>query len=99
VLTALVCLALVRFVPQTGGSACSVPLSRWPARAHPSPTLYSSTTCRNLTIFAVIAAHHLLREQQRATPLYRIYQEHLGLTPLTLTSSSAPMPSAFSPRC
>src|SRR3954469_19475256 len=54
-------------------------------RAHPSPILSSSSPCRNLTIFAVIAAMIFSASSSAPTPLYRIYQDHLGLTPLTLT--------------
>jgi MFS family permease len=55
------------------------------ARAHPSPTLFASSTCRKLTIFAVIAAITFSASSSAPTPLYRIYQDHLALTPLTLT--------------
>jgi MFS family permease len=55
------------------------------ARAHPSPTFFPSSTCRNLTIFAVIAAITFSASSSAPTPLYRIYQDHLALTPLTLT--------------
>lgn len=56
------------------------------ARAHPSPILYSSKTCRNLTIFAVITAITFSACSSAPTPLYRLYQDHFGLTPLVLTT-------------
>jgi MFS family permease len=56
------------------------------ARAHPSPIFHSSSACRNLTIFGVITAVTFSACSSAPTPLYRLYQDHLGLTPPVLTT-------------
>jgi hypothetical protein len=45
----------------------------------------SPTSRRALTVFGVIAAITFSASSSAPTPLYRLYQEHLGLSPLLLT--------------
>jgi MFS family permease len=56
------------------------------AQGHPSPIRHPSRACRNLTIFGVVAAVTFSACSSAPTPLYRLYQDHFGLTPLVLTT-------------
>ena len=53
------------------------------ASAAPAPRPAPSR--RGLTIFGVVAAVTFSASSSAPTPLYRLYQEHLGLSPLLLT--------------